>query len=126
MDYKKTLQYQPWLRFININQVSSRLLEASDRDIFIAYNALYDRYELHSVKSFKLDLDSCNAVIDQEFLNGFIVTDYKANNLTKFGQDVKDTRDYINHLYQKAEEKRQFNLTSDRLKIVERTLGRKI
>jgi len=125
MNYKDVLRYQPWLRLINKSNVSTRLLRSTKEDIFIAYNVIHDRYELHSVLSFRLTLNSCDAVIPEEFVNGFIVNDYAAHNLQKFADDEKDRRDYNNFLYDKLEENR-LGFLSAKLKQVERTLGREI
>ena len=124
MNHKQVLRYQPWLRLVNKHNISDRLLSLTNGDIFIAFNTRKDTYELHSVKSFRLSAGSSNANLEPEFVNGFIVTDFKANNLRKFAIDLESQRQRSDYLYKKAEEKRAS--LNDMLKIVERTIGTKI
>ncbi len=63
MTYKNILKYQPWLRFVNINNISTRLLNYSKGDIFIVYNTLTENYELHSISAFKLTVYSQNCLV---------------------------------------------------------------
>lgn len=120
------LKKQPWLRLIDIRNVSSRLLGTTSGDIFIAYNTINDSYELHACSNYDEQRNSCNAVIPDEMLGGVIVKDYKANNHRKNAQRLEDERAYNNFLYEKAAEKTQHSLTSERINIVARTLGRQV
>ena len=84
MTYTDILRYNPHLRFVDAYNISSRLLEYTNGDTFIVYNTLKDKYELHSISSFFISDSSYEADIDKEFVNGFIYTDYRANELKKF------------------------------------------
>jgi len=79
---------------------------------------------MHSVRSFYLTGDSHNTIIPDEMANGFIYTDFRANEFKKFVEDVQHNRDYTNYLYDKHEASR-FN-TGELIKVVERTLGTRI
>lgn len=124
MDYKYVIRYQPELRFVNINNISIRMLKLTRGDLFVAYNVIKGAYELHSIENYKLNGMSYNTSIDKEMLNGFIYNDYKANNLKAFLFDVKDNREKRNFLYDRAEEERLKRLQS--LDVIERTIGTKV
>lgn len=124
MNHKQILRYQPWLRFVNKHSISDRLLNLTNGDIFIAFNTRTGYFELHSVKSFKLSAGSSNAPLDPEFVNGFILNDYKLNNHKKNGLELESQRQKQEYLQTKAEEKR--DSLDQKLKIIERTIGTKI
>ena len=124
MKYKDVLHYQPELRFVNLHKISDRMLKLTRGDIFIAYNVIRGSYELHSIENFKLNGISFNVSLDKEMVNGFLINDFKANNLKMFVEEVKDKRAKINYRYDEAESKR-FDDTS-KLDVVERTLGTKL
>ena len=124
MNYKQVLRYQPWLRFVNKYSVSDRLLELTDGDMFVAFNVIKQVFELHSVKSFRLSAGSINVTLDEEFVNGFIVKDFKANNHRKFGMELESQRQKNNYLYDRHEKERQS--LDEMLKTIERTIGTKI
>jgi hypothetical protein len=124
MNYKQVIRYQTELRYFNKNKISDRMLELTNGDIFIAYNVIKGSYELHSVENFKINCISLNVSLEKEMLNGFLVNDFKANNLKKFMYEVQDKREKINYRLEEAEEKR-LNENSA-LKIVERTIGTKV
>ena len=121
MTYADILRYNPHLRFVDVYNISSRILEYTNGDTFIVYNILKDKYELHSVSSFFTSDSSYEADIDKEFINGFIYTDYRANELKKFLSEVHSRRDEQHHLYDEFERKR-WDLKSQ-MKTIERTLG---
>lgn len=124
MNYKDVLRFQPELRFVNLYNISNRMLKLTRGDNFIAYNVIRGSYELHSVENYKLNAMSFNVSLDKEMVNGFIVNDFKLNNLKMFLYDVQDRRIKNNYRYDEAEDRR-FNETS-KLDIVERTLGTKL
>lgn len=126
MDYNYVLNKQPHLRLVNINDVTSRLLEVTNGEVFIVFNSITANYELHSINSFNEECNSCNAVIEDDWLNNQIVKDYLANNHKKFAQEIEDNRTYMSEYYQNAESKREFAMTTGRLDIVKRTLGRNV
>ena len=124
MNYKDVLKFQPELRFVNAHNLSNRMLELSKGDIFVAYNVLRGNHEVHSVENYKINGISFNVSLDVEMVNGFLVNDFKANNLKKFAKEVQDRREKTNYRLEQAEEKR-FNDTSA-MSVVERTLGTKL
>ena len=123
-DYKTVLKLQPWLRYVDSHSISSKLLTYTHGDIFIAFNTLSQNYELHSVKSFYISGFSQNAVIDPEYVNGFIYTDYRANELRKFLYDVVDRREKNANLYDRHEAMK--NDLHGLYKSIERTMGTKV
>lgn len=125
MTHRNILQYQPWLRFVNINNISGRLLRYTKGNTFIAYNTITSQYELHSVDSFRLTGYSQNAVIEKEMLNNFLYKDYRATELKKFMNDLEDSRTLKNKLYDDHESKRKYRL-ANQLKEIERIIGTKI
>ena len=124
MKYKDVLRYQPELRFFNKNNISSRMLNFTNGDLFVAYNVIKGAYELHSVENFEINCISLNVSLEKEMLNGFILNDFKANNLKKFMYEVQDRREKTNYRLEEAEEKR-LNENSA-LRVVERTIGTKV
>jgi len=79
---------------------------------------------LHSVNSFRLSAGSSNAPLEPEFVNGFIISDFKANNHKKFGMEIESQRQKKDYLFKKAEENR--SSLDNMLKTIERTIGTKI
>ncbi len=124
MNHKQVLRYQPWLRYVNKHHISDRLLNLTNGDIFVAFNTRTGYFELHSVNSFRLSAGSSNAPLEPEFVNGFIITDFKANNHKKFGMEIESQRQKKDYLFKKAEEKR--SSLDNMLKTIERTIGTKI
>lgn len=124
MNYKKVLHYQPWLKLVNKNDISKRLLRLTKGDIFVAYNNTKDTFEVHSVNSFRLNESSIQVAIEPHMVNGFLVNDYKANNLKAHGRSLEDRREKVTRLYEKKENER-FD-TEQALKAIERTIGTKI
>lgn len=122
----QVLNKQHHLRLCNINRVSDRLLQRTNGDCFIAFNTLNDCYELHSISSFDEGCNSCNAVIPEEWLNWRIIEDFLANNHKKFGQELEDERNQMSAYLDRQEEKNQSLLTSGRIGVVQRTLGRRV
>lgn len=124
MNYLNVLKYQPELRLSNIYNISKRMLLLTRGDMFVAYNVIKGVHEIHSVENFKINGISFNVALDQDMLNGFLINDYKANNLKMFVNEVKDRREKTNYLYDMAEENKQNNLSS--MEVIERTLGTKL
>lgn len=122
--YKTVLKLQPWLKYVNSYNISSKLLNYTNDDIFIAFNTITQNYELHSVKSFYISGFSQNAVIDKEYVNGFIYTDYRANELKKFLYEVQDRRERNSNLYDRQEAIN--NNLHGLYKSIERTIGTKV
>lgn len=125
MTYKDILRYQPWLRFININNISDRFLKYTKGDMFVAYNTKTGCYELHSIKSFKLTNYSHNVTIEKELLNGWLYQDFRATELKKFMLDIESDRILKKHNYDVYEKTRPARL-KNQLKMIERIAGTKL
>lgn len=125
MTYKNILKYQPWLRFVNINNISTRLLNYSKGDIFIVYNTLTENYELHSISAFKLTGYSQNCVVEKDLLNDWLYKDFRASELKKFMLDIQSNRELKEYYYNDFEQKRPERLR-EQLKLLERVVGTKI
>jgi hypothetical protein len=125
MTYKNILKYQPWLRFVNINNISTRLMRYTKGDVFIAYNTLTQSYELHSISAFKLTGYSQNCVVEKDLLNDWLYKDFRASELKKFMLDIQSDRQLKEHYYQDFESKRPERLR-EQLKLLERVIGTKI
>lgn len=124
MNYKQVLRYQPWLRLVNRHNISDRLLELTDGDMFMVYNTMRETHELHSVRSFRMSASSHNVALDEEFVNGFIISDFKAHNHRKFGLELESQRQHSNYLHERHERER--SKLDEMLKTVERTIGTKL
>lgn len=119
------VRLQPWLRYYNARNISDRLLACSSGNLFVCYNTIADRYEIHSTVSFKLFASSMEFVIEKEFLNDWLIRDFKSTNLKKFGIEEASRREYTHYLYDKQED-RNFKLLGESIKKIEKTLGREI
>jgi hypothetical protein len=124
MNYKDVIRFQPELRFTNAHNISYRMLELTKGDIFVAYNVIRGVHEVHSVENYKLSGMSFNVSLDREMINGFLLNDYKLNNLKMFVKEVQDRREKTNYRLEEAESKRFDQNTA--LDVVERTLGTKV
>lgn len=121
MTYQDILRHCPWLRLVDKFSVSSRLLAATNGDKFVAFNALHQTYELHSCRSYILTASSCNATLEPEQVNGFIVHDVKANDLNKFMYDMMSDKLHMEYEHEKHENNRwDLNI---RLKKISKVLG---
>jgi hypothetical protein len=124
MNYIDILRLEPRFKLINFYNITNRLQDISNKDLFIVYDLIKGTYELHSVKSYMLTGYSHNATLDKELLNGYIINDFKANNLNKFALDIKDRNEKLNYLYDTM--KNRTDKTSDMLRLVEKVVGTKI
>jgi len=123
MNYRDVLNYQPWLKFVNTCQISTRLLDYTKGDTFVVFNMISQNHELHSVNSFRLTGFSLNATLEPEMINSFIYHDFRANELKKFMLDVQSRREFNDLLFKKRN-----NVFDTRhgMKSIERTLGTKV
>jgi hypothetical protein len=124
MNYLDVIRFQPELRFANAHNISTRMLKLSKGDIFVAYNVLKGTHEVHSVENYKINNISFNVSLEPEMVNGFLINDYKANNLKQFIKEVQDRREKTNYRLEQSEEKRLQDNTA--MNVVERTLGTKL
>lgn len=116
----------PYLKPVNIYNLNNRFQEVSNGTMMFLYNMTRDTYELHSIKSFKLNGESLQAVVEEDMLSGWLVKDYLANNITKFGLELKSERDITNDTLDKNSERGLELLTSRALKTIETMVGREI
>lgn len=120
LEVSRILREQPWLRYCNLYGVSDRLLETSK--VFMAYNVITGGYELHSLHSF--GCSSCQSVIPKEYVNGFLPKDFRANEHRRNVDELQHQREMSAYLYDRAEQQRSKILSTEGLKVIERTLGR--
>lgn len=114
----------PYLKPVNINNLFKRLLSQSS--LLLVYNMIRDTYEIHSIKSFQLNGESLQAVIEEDMLSGWLVTDCLANNINKFGLEIESERQLVNETFEKSEGKGLELLTTRALKTIETMVGREI
>ncbi len=120
------LRVNPHLKPVRLYNLFERFLNQSNNNILILFNIYKDRYEMHSLRSWRLSDDSFNAIIDDEFMNGWVLHDYLANNLQKFGAEVASDREITNSLIDSTSDRGLELLTMKALKTVETMVGREI
>ena len=116
----------PYLKPVHIHNLYDRLLKASGGSLLLLFNTRRDLYELHSLKSFKYTGESLQSVIEDDMLSGWLVKDYLANNLIKFGTEVQSDRQLTNESFEKVDGKGLELLTTRALKTIEAMVGREI
>lgn len=114
------------LKPVNLYNLYDRFLKSSNGVMLLLFNVFKDQYELHSIKSYRLNGESLNAVLEEDMLNGWIINDYLANNNTKFVQEVASDRELTNSYIESNEDKGLELLTTRALKTVETMVGREI
>lgn len=114
------------LKPVHLYNLYNRFLEATDSNILIVFNIYKDRYEMHSIKSWLLNGESINIVIEEDMLNGWLLHDYLANNIQKFGMEVASDRELSNALIASTEDRGLELLTTRALKTIETMVGREI
>lgn len=120
------LRVNPYLKPVNLYNLFNRFLECSNNTMVFVFNIFKKQYELHSIKSWRLNGESLNAVIEDELINGWIIIDYLANNITKFGQEVASEREVANSYIELQDGKGLELLTTRALKTIETMVGREI
>lgn len=121
---EKFLRAFPYLKPVNINNLYHRMLEASNGTLLLLYNKTRDTYELHSLRSFAYDGESINAVIPEDVLNGWLIHDYRANDIRKYAMEVEADRQYTNALMDNYENRGLELLQQKALTTVEKMIGR--
>lgn len=116
----------PYLKPSNICNLYDRFIERSNGTMLFVFNIYRNRYELHSLKSFELSDESLNVVVEEDMLNGWILTDYLANNINKFGMEVASDRELHNQSIDLVSDKGLELLTTRTLKTIETMVGREI
>lgn len=123
---ERFLRAFPYLKPVNINNLYYRFLMESDGTLLLLYNKTRDTYELHSLRSFAYDGESINAVVPDEVLNGWLIKDYKANNVRKYATEIEADRTYTNSLLDNYENKGFELLQKRALTTVEKMIGREL
>lgn len=123
---KNFLITHPHLKPVNILNLYERLLKASNNTMLLLFNIYKDQYELHSISSFELNGESLNAVLEEDMLNGWLVHDYLANNIKKFGIEVESERALTNDLIDSTQDRGLELLTNRTLRTLETIVGREI
>ena len=121
---EKFLRAFPYLKPVRINNLFERFLKESNGSMLMLYNKSRDTYELHSLKSFMYTGESINAVVPDEVLNGWLVNDYRANDIRKFSLEVEADRTYTNALLDNYENRGFELLQKKALTTVEKMIGR--
>ena len=116
----------PYLKPVNLYNLNERFQKVSNGTMMFLYNMARDTYELHSLKSFKLNSESLQAVIDEDALHGWLLIDFRANEVTKFGLEVQGERDLTNAFIDSNSERGLELLTSRTLNTIEKMIGREI
>jgi hypothetical protein len=120
----KTLRHQRWLKPVRKFNIDQRLRK---HGMMLLFNMVNDEYEMHSEESYKGNLYSSNGRVEEEFVNGFLINDYKANFLKANIETFRDQRALLENMYDKHEVfVQQNNNVSSKLKVVERALGRRL
>ena len=120
----KFLRCFPYLKPVNTLNLFERFLKESNGSMLLLYNKKRDTYELHSLKSFEFTGESLNAVVPEDVLHGWLVTDYRANDNKKFALEVEADREFTNELLSNYDN-RGFELLQKRtLTTIEKMIGR--
>ena len=114
----------PYLKPCNINGLYERFLKESNGTMLAMYNKSKDQYELHSLLSFKYNGESLQAVIPEDALNGWIIVDFRANDIKKFSLEVEAEREYTNSLMDNYSDRGFELLNKKALTTVEKMIGR--
>ena len=120
------LRWHPCLKPVNRYDLFNRFLSASNGTMLFLYNNARDLYELHSIKSFQFNRESLQAVIDEDNISGWLLTDYLANNNAKFSLEVSSERARDNETLELYQDKGLELLTTKALKTIENMVGREI
>jgi len=116
----------PYLKPVHIHNLFERFVKITDGKVLVVYNNARDTYEMHSLKAFQLNGESLLVVLEEDMLNGWLVNDYLANNIEKFGLEVQSERLLANEVLDKYEDRGFDLLTKRTLKTVETIIGREI
>ena len=120
------LRIHPHLKPVNLYNLYDRFLKISKNNMMMLFNIYKDQYELHSIRSWRLNGESLNVVLEEDMLNGWVLNDYLANNIQKFGLEVASDRELSNTLIESAGDRGLELLTTRALKTVETMVGREI
>jgi len=120
---KEILKHYPNLVYYNKNNISGRLAKLG---MFVAFNGFTNRYEIHSLKSFKYDTNSLqDSTYTDELLNQYLIRDIKGNNHEKFMRELEGERRRLERQLEMYEERTQQANTDGLIRGIERLLGRR-
>ena len=120
----KTLRHQRWLKPVRKFNIDQRLRK---HDMMLLFNLMNEEFEMHSEESYKGNLFSSNGKVDEEYVNGFLINDYKANLLKANLETFREQRATLENMYDRHERMvQEENNVSSKLKVVERALGRRL
>lgn len=114
----------PYLKPVRICNLFSRFLKASDGTMLLLFNTNKDRYELHSLLSFKYSDDSLNAVLPDDMVTAWTLNDYKANNVQRFGMEIEADRTLTNDTLDHYDGRGLDLLQERALTTIEKMIGR--
>lgn len=117
------LHGKPWLKLINTNNITVRLLKETKGNAFIVYNLLHQTYELHTKEAYQLSGDSYNCSLDRGLLSQFLVWDFKANNFANHLNDILSKREEYELMRDKQEKIRDELFSQNTTNTLERVLG---
>jgi len=122
------LRTHPHLIYYNYNDISERMLANSDGDMFFVFNKKRNQIELHSCFSFRIDPQgiSKNAVIPRQFLNDWIVKNFRSTQTKMFYLEKEDERRYSTYISEQHEANVQGKFIETGLKNIEDLLGRRM
>lgn len=120
------LRNHTFLKPVHTYNLYERFLEATDNNILILFNIYKDQFEMHSLRSWRLNGESLNVVFEEDMLNGWLLNDYLANNNIKFGLEVAGDRELSNTMLESTENRGLELLTTRALKTIETMVGREI
>ena len=124
-EMEKILRANKYLRVYNKNDITNRLLEATDGDMFLCYNNFKKSYELHSMRSFRKNRESLQASFqDGAHINQWLVRDVQANGTRRFLKEVEGEREYLQQLHEVKEEQTFNTMLDSNIKNVQAFLGR--
>ena len=119
----KFLHGKPWLKLINTNNITNRLLQETKGNAFIVYNLLQQSYELHTKEAYYLSGDSYNCSLDRELLTQFLIWDYKANDFANHLNDILSIKEEYELIKNKREKLKEDLLSQNTTTSLERILG---
>lgn len=127
MNYKDILRIKPWLKLVNVGNISDRLLKSTNGNAFVVFNLIHCEYQIHTIQAERLSGDSYNANIPIEVLNQWIIDDYNSNDFQKYVDDAISAQQKSEYLNSDVVSSNRRNLQlRGQLETIERVMGTKI
>ncbi len=124
MTHYDCIRSKPWLKLVNKNKITDRLLKATKGNAFVVWNNIQQSYELHTIEAYRLSGDSYNTSIPIETLNSFIIKDYMINDFAKNLTEFVSAKMMYEHNKQHMVSREQ--LLSEEIKTIGRVMGTNI